>query len=261
MSASLGEVFERRELLYLLAWREIRIKYKQSVMGMLWAVLMPAVIVSAGVVVRYGVAVVSGVPLQPGDVAAVSVRAVPWAFFVSAVRFSTSSLISNSNLLTKIYLPREIFPMASILSQLVDFAVASLVLLLALTVLGVGASVQLLWVPLLVLLLVTFTTGLGIALSAASLFFRDVKYLVEVALTFAIFFTPVFYEARTFGRWEKILLLNPVAPILEGFSAAVVAHTSPSLPWLAYSALCAALTLLASVLMFRRLEPYFAESV
>src|SRR4051812_10725463 len=108
---SLAELVARRDLLYMMTWREIRIKYKQSVMGMLWAVLMPTVIVLAGVVVRYGFQLLSGKPLALEDVASVSVRAVPWAFFVSSLRFATNSLISNSTLVTKIYLPREIFPL------------------------------------------------------------------------------------------------------------------------------------------------------
>src|SRR2546426_49745 len=105
--------------------RDITIKYKQSVMGFLWAILMPLVIVGAGVLVRAGVASVSGRPLLLGDVAAVALKAVPWAFVVSGIRFASNSLVGNSNLLTKIYLPREIFPLASVGSQLIDFAVAT----------------------------------------------------------------------------------------------------------------------------------------
>lgn len=250
-----------RSLLVMLTWREVRVKYKQSVMGMLWALLMPMVIVGAGVLVRWGFSRVSGTELTLEDVASVSVRAVPWAFFVSAVRFATTSLISNTSLVTKIYLPRELFPIAAILSQLLDFVVAGLVLSVILALLGVGASVHLLWVPVLAALLVMLATGIGILVSAASLFFRDVKYLVEVALTFAIFFTPVFYEARMFGEWSTLLLVNPVAPLLEGFAAAVVYHVAPPGAWLAYSAAAGAAGLLLAVWVFRRLEPYFAESV
>jgi len=261
MSTSLAELAARRDLLYMITWREIRIKYKQSVMGMLWAILMPAVIVAAGVVVRYGFSLMAGTSLAPADVASVGVRAVPWAFFVSSVRFATTSLIANTELVTKIYLPREIFPVAAMLSQLVDFGVASLVLLVILTALGVGVSVQLLWVPVLVVILVVLTTGLGILLSAASLFLRDVKYLVEVVLTFAIFFTPVFYDARMFGRWAPALMLNPVAPILESFSNVVVTHTAPPLWWLGYSAIASLLTFVTALSVFHKFEPYFAESV
>jgi len=261
MHRSVAQLVAKRDLLYTLTWREIRIKYKQSVMGMLWAILMPAVIVSAGVVVRIGFSMLSGRPLETGDLASVSVRAVPWAFFVSSIRFATSSLTANASLVTKIYLPREVFPIAAMLSQLVDFAVASLVLVVVLTVLHVGVDVQLLWLPVFVLILVVLTTGLCIVLSAASLFFRDVKYLVEVILTFAIFFTPVFYEVRMFGHWAPVLMLNPVAPLLEGITDVVVRHAPPSLPWMGYSALCAAGILAGAVAIFHGLEPYFAESV
>ena len=261
MSRSLAEVIARRDVLYMLTWREILVKYKQSIMGMLWAILMPTVIVGAGIVVRYGFAVVSGRSFTLGDVASVSVRAVPWAFFVSSIRFCSTSLISNNSLVTKIYLPREIFPIAAMLSQLIDFAVASAALVLLLIIARVGISVQLLWIPVLLAILILLTTGLGILLSAASLFFRDVKYLVEVFLTFAIFFTPVLYEASMLGRWQSVMMLNPVAPLMEGFADVVVRHAPPPLPWVGYSAAVSIVVLVAALWTFRRVEPYFAESV
>ncbi len=261
MRMLLGDIIARRDLLQTLTWREIRIKYKQSVMGMLWAVLMPAVIVLASLLVRYGFAMFSGKPLETDDIASVSVRAIPWAFFVSAIRFGTNSLIANTTLVTKIYFPREILPMAAMLSQLMDFAVATLVLVVVLAVLHVGVSMQLLWLPVLVAILVLLTTGLAILLAGASLFFRDVKYLVEVILTFAIFFTPVFYDASMFGRWKTLLMLNPIAPLLEGFANVIVRHAPPPLPWLGYSAVVSMVLFFGSLTVFQRLEPYFAESV
>lgn len=261
MSRSLAEVLERRDLLLAITWREIKVKYKQSVMGMLWALLMPMVIIAAGIVVRFGFSMVSGTKLQMSDVASVSVRAVPWAFFVSSLRFATTSLTSNTSLVTKIYLPREIFPVAAVLSQLVDFVVAGVVLLVVLAVLGVGVSVHLLWVPLLIGLLVAISMGLGLLFSAASLFFRDVKYLVEVGLTFAIFFTPVLYDTRVFERFATVLMFNPLSAIFEGLSDVVVGHTMPRVPWLGYSAAWALAILVLALYAFRRLEPYFAESV
>ena len=260
-TGALGRLVAKRDLLYTLTWREIRVKYKQSIMGMLWAILMPAIIVSAGVVVRIGFSMVSGRPFETADLASVSVRAVPWAFFVSSIRFGSASLISNTTLVTKVYLPREVFPVAAMLSQLMDFAVAAGVLTIGLVALGVGASAALWWLPVLLLILVVLTTGLSILVSAGSLFLRDVKYLVEVFLTFAIFFTPVLYEARMFDRWASLLMLNPVAPLLEGIADAVVRHATPSLPWVGYSALCAVVTLAGALSIFRRLEPYFAESI
>ena len=258
--SALRQLLAKRDLLYMLTLREIRVKYKQSIMGFMWAILMPALIVSAGIVVRVGFSVLSGRPLEAGDVASVSVRAVPWAFFVSTVRFATASLVANTSLVTKVYLPREVFPVAAMFSQLIDGAIATLVLVVILTVLHVGLSVHILWVPGLILILVVLTTGLGIVLSAASLFLHDVKYLVEVALTFAIFFTPVLFEAQMFGRWAPVLMLNPIAPLLEGLADAVVHHTAPSLPWVGYSALCAVGVFAGAAVVFHKLEPYFAES-
>jgi len=259
--SSLGHLVAKRDLLYMLTWREIRIKYTQSIMGILWAILMPSLIVSAGVLVRVGFSFVSGQSLKVADLASVSVRAIPWAFFLATIRFATTSLTANNSLVTKVYLPREVFPVAAMLSQLLDAAVATLVLAVVLTVLRVGVSVQLFWLPILLVILVVLATGLGIVLSAASLFFHDVKYLVEVVLTFAIFFTPVFYEAQMFGRWAALLMLNPVTPLLEGIANVVVHHTAPPLAWVGYSALWAAVVFAGALTIFHKLEPYFAESV
>ena len=255
------DLWRHRDLLYMITWREIKVKYKQSVMGVLWAVLIPIFIVSAGMVVRYAYALASGDPLSPADLAGVTVKAVPWAFFVSALRFGANSLIANTNLVTKIYMPREIFPLAAVLSSLLDFLIASGVLVVVLVLARVGVSAQLLWVPALVLVLVVFTVALALLLSAASLFFRDVKYLVDVFLMFAIFFTPVFFQAEMFGQWSLVLMLNPVAPVLEGLYTVIVLHQSPPLHWLAYSAAVAVVTCVTAIAFFKRVEPYFAESV
>ena len=261
MHQHLRELAQYRELLYMLTWRDIRIKYKQSIMGFMWAIFMPLLIVSAGVLVQYAISRLSGAPLAWKNIAEVSVKAVPWAFFVSSIRFSTLSLIANTNLVTKIYFPRELFPLAAILSQLFDLAVASVALAIILAVAGIGVSVQLVWVPVLIVLLVSLVLALGLLFSALALFFRDVKYLVEVVLTFGIFFTPVFYDVRLFGEWAPILLLNPLAPILEGLAACIVHHQVPSLGWLAYSAGISFVALVASYKVFRTLEPAFAEYI
>lgn len=255
------ELVTRRDLLLMIAWREIKVKYKQSVMGLLWAVLMPAVIVSAGVLVKYAFASMSKGAVSSGEIVNVAVRSVPWAFFVASLRFSSLSLISNSNLVTKIYMPRVIFPLSAILSQLFDLAVASVVLGIVVALSGVHLSLYILWTPVLLVLLCLLVSGLGIFLAAAGLFFRDVKYLVEVILTFAIFFTPVFYDVSMFGQWANVLMLNPVAPLLEGISAAVLSRPMPASGWLLYSAAASVLTFVVALVLFKRMEPYFAESV
>ena len=261
LADSVREVVRHRDLLYLLTWREMKIRYKQSVMGFLWALLMPMVIISAGIIVRYAFAGLSGATVKSSDIAAVAVKAAPYAFFVSAIRFGTNSLISNSSLLTKVYMPRLIFPLSAVFAQLLDFLVAATVVGVFLVIFGVGGSVQLLWLPLLFAELVMLASGFAIILSAAGVFFRDVKYLVEVLLTFAVFFVPVFYDASMLGRWGTLVLLNPVSPILEAISATVVGHRPPDLAWVAYSLAFGLLLLGGSLTAFRKLEPYFAESV
>jgi ABC-type polysaccharide/polyol phosphate export permease len=261
MAETIRELIARRDLLFIMAWREIRIKYKQSVMGILWAVLMPVVIICAGLIVRFAMAAVSGKPVVLNDLASVAVKAAPWAFFVSTLRFGTNSMINSAQLVTKIYLPRLIFPLSSVLAQLLDFSIAACAVAVFLVLARVGVSIQLLWLPLLLGALVVFTTALAIMFSAASLFLRDVKYLVDVFLSFAIFFTPVFYESSLFGDWAPLLLANPVSPLLEGISSVVIHHVAPSLPWVAYSCAVAAALFALSIRMFRALEPRFAESI
>lgn len=254
-------LMNRRDVLFMLTWRDVKIKYKQSIMGFFWAILMPLVIVSAGVIVRYAFARLSGTTLRGEDLALVTAKAVPWAFFVSSIRFASNSLIANTSLVTKIYMPREIFPLAAIISQLVDFAVASVVAVILLIVVGTTFTASVLWIPLFVSLLILLTAAAGIFLSAAALFFRDVKYIVEVILTFAIFFTPVFYEARLFGDWATAIMLNPVAPLLEAIGAAAVGRPLPQAGWLLYSTAVAVVGFVAAMSFFKKVEPLFAESV
>ena len=249
------------ELLLILAWKEIAIKYKQSVMGFLWAILMPCLIVLAGLIVRFGMARMSGNSLAPEIVASLLVKSLPWAFFVSAIRFSTNSLAANANLVTRSNCPRIVFPISSVLSSLVDFMIAALPAVIVLGLIGVTPTLALMWVIPLVLLMLTLACGLGVLLATANLFYRDVKYIVEVFLTFGIFFTPVIYEAHMLGEWAWVVMLNPIAPILEGLHATVVQGAAPPLGWLAYSAACTAAIAGLAAYAFRRLEPVFADRI
>jgi len=139
--------------------------------------------------------------------------------------------------------------------------VASGALLIFLVVAKIHMSLSLLWVPVLLLTLIALASGIGMVVAAGSLFFRDVKYIVEVLLTFGIFFTPVFYDVGMFGDKGRWLLLNPVAPILEGLSACVTRQQRPDLSWLAYSVAFAAVALVGGYVFFKHLEPAFAESI
>jgi len=262
MREELRELYKYRELLYMIAYRDIKVRYKQSIMGFMWAILMPILIVMSGVVVRYAYALAAHKELQMADIASVAVKSLPWAFLVSSIRFGGNSLIlSNRDLVTKIYFPKEIFPLAAVMSSLFDFVIASGALVVFLAALRIHVSLSLLWVPVLLLTLITLASGIGMVVAAGSLFFRDVKYIVEVLLTFGIFFTPVFYYAGMFGDKGKWLLLNPVAPILEGLSACITRQQRPDLPWLAYSVGFAVVSLFGGYVFFKHLEPSFAESI
>lgn len=261
MKEELKELYKYRELLYMIAYRDIKVRYKQSIMGFMWAILMPVLIVMSGIVVRFAYAMASHSPLKTVDIASVAVKSLPWAFLVSSIRFACLSLIGNKELVTKIYFPKEIFPIAAILASLFDFLVASVALMIFLLIIHVGLSPYLIWVPPLLVTMVLLAAGMGMIVAAASLYFRDVKFIVEVFLTFGIFFTPVFYDATMFGDKAKWLLLNPISPILDGLGASVARHQSPDLPWLVYSVAFALVTFFGGYVFFKHLEPGFAESI
>jgi ABC-type polysaccharide/polyol phosphate export permease len=261
MREDLQELFRYRELLYTLARRDVIVRYKQSIMGFMWAILMPVLIVLSGLVVRYAYAVAGHVPLRTADLTSVAVKSLPWAFLVSSIRFSCLSLTNNKDLVTKVYFPKEIFPLGSVLASLFDFMVASGALIIFLFLVQSGWSLYLIWIPFLILTMVILAAGIAMVVAAAGLFFRDVKYIVEVLLSFGIFFTPVFYDVAMFGNKGKWLFLNPVSPILDAFGACVSRHQAPDLRWLAYSVSFAALSLIGGYVFFKHVEPGFAESV
>ncbi len=261
MLENLREFWRFRGLLYMIVYRDIKIRYKQTIMGFLWAILMPVLIVMSGFIVRYGYALATHTPLKIEDLASMAVKAIPWAFLVSSIRFSCNSLTNNGGLVTKIYFPKEILPVAAVMACLFDFLVGFAALSVFLLFARVGWSVFLVWTPALLLTMLMFSIGIGMIVSAASLFFRDVKYIVEVLLTFGIFFTPVFYDARMFGAKAKWLLINPVAPILDGLSDCITRHRTPDLAWFAYSFFFSLAVVICGHLLFKRLEPVFAESI
>jgi len=279
----LGEIFldfwRYRELLVQLAKRDIRIRYKQAAMGFAWAILMPIVVVGAGVLVRYAMATISHTTLNLSSIAGLAVKSLPWSFFVGSLGFSVASLTGNANLVSKIYFPREVLPLSVTLAQGFDTLIGSMVVTVMVAALGVTPSWQLLWVPVLVVLLFCVTMAVGLFVSCANLFFRDVKYIVQVMVTFGIFFTPVFFEPTMFGPvGAPLMMLNPLAPLIEGFRLAIIDHhnllatlvtTTPAgasvldwTPWyLAYSVVWAVGGLAASLLLFHRLEFVFAEYI
>jgi ABC-type polysaccharide/polyol phosphate export permease len=271
------ELWHSRELLGQLTRREIRIRYKQAVMGFGWALIMPLLVVCAGLLVRYAMAYVSNSPVEGTAVAGMAVKAIGWSFFVGAIGFATPSLLASIGLVTKVYFPREVLPLSAVAAQSFDTAIGIVAVAVLLPFMGVVPSLAALWaVPVLVTLLV-FTAAAGLFLSCANLFFRDVKYIVQVMLTFGIFFTPVLFEPAMFGALgAKLLMLNPIAPLLEGLRLSVVEGHDLLQPlghagrdgraivvwtplYLLYSALWAFGGLLASLRLFRSASSKFAE--
>ncbi len=269
-----------RELLYQLMRRDITIRYKQAGMGFGWALFMPLLIVFSGLVVQLALANFAGRPVSAAGLGGMAVKAVPWAFFVGAIGFATNSLVQNINLVTKVAFPRAVLPLSAVGAQVFDSGIAMVALVILLPVMGaVVLSPALLWVPLLLVLLLGFTVACALLLSCANLFFRDVKYIVQVLLTFGIFFTPVFFEPAMFGaRGAAIAMLNPMSPILEGLRLSVTrghnlleplattlangAVITAWSPWyLAYACAVTLLGLPLTALLFQRSQYAFAEYI
>ncbi|HTE43798.1 MAG TPA: ABC transporter permease [Gemmatimonadaceae bacterium] len=272
------ELSSSRELTRQLILRDLRIRYKQAVFGLLWAVLMPGLIVLSGLVIRFAVVQMTGTTFERKMAAALAVKSLAWGFFIGAIGLATPSLTSNSNLVTKVHFPREVLPLSAILAQGVDSGIGALIFLFITPFLGIGLSAALVWLPIVLALLFCLTVAAGLLFSCANAFFRDVKYLVQMFITFGIFYTPIFYEPATLGPvGAKLIMLNPVTPLLEGLRLAVVEGHNLLVPlsvqaakgmvvvwspwYLAYSAAVAILGLLASALIFHRAEAVYAEYV
>lgn len=261
-----------RDLLWQLVLRDLRVRYKQAALGFLWALFMPALLVLAGLLFRQAMGGDAGSGVASGAVGGLALRSLLWANFAAAVSFGTASLVGNATLVGKIYFPREVLPLAAVLSSAVDGLVGVLVLASALPWLGGRLSAALLWIPLLLVLLLVLASGMALALSAANLFFRDVKYIVQALLTVGVFFTPVFYTAAELpGASAWILRCNPLAPLLDGAQLAVFGGHNLARPlidggtpvwspaWLGYSAALAVAGLVIASVLFHRVEDAFAE--
>lgn len=275
MGKVVGDVYRYRELLLELALRDLRIRYKQAVLGVAWAVLMPLVVALAGWTIRLAIGYAVGAPVPKTDLAGVAIKSVAWAFFVGALGFGTSSITANLPLVTKVYFPRHILPLSSVATQIVDTGVGGLAVAGILALLGVRPSAAIIWLPLLLLVLLLLTVATTLIASCANVFFRDAKYLVQIVVSFGIFFTPVFYGADAFGpRGVYLLMGNPLGPVLEGLRLTLVNGHSLLLPltgahgallwspwFLVWSGAWGVLGCAAAAVLFHRAEAAFAENV
>jgi ABC-type polysaccharide/polyol phosphate export permease len=230
---------------------------------------MPALTIAAGLVIKGALSRGGG---DTPSLAGIALKSWAWAFFAGSMNFATMSLLTNISLVTKIWFPREVLPLGAVLAQCVDSLVGLAILAILAPFLGAVAGWSILWLPLLLLLLMMLTTGLAFLFACANIFFRDVKYILQVLLTFGIFFTPVLLEPAQMGRYAEVLMLNPLSPILEGLRLAVTAGHDLLQPldvkgvaawrpwWLAYSAGWSFLLLWSGLRLFRGSAARFAEA-
>lgn len=257
---TLQRLIRYRELLYMLALRDFKIRYKQTALGLLWALFMPLAVVLAGVVIRYIAA--DRAHLGQFDLASIVVKSLPWTFFVGALRTSMVSLVGNSNLVAKMAFPKEVFPLSAIVARLTDFTVATTFALLILVVFMDLRFTPTAWLALpLFIVVVILACGFALLLSSMNLLYRDVQFVVDVILTFAIFFTPVLYDVSMLGPYGDIAMLNPMAPLLEGFRDVLVLGTLPDPFWTTYSCTFALAVFMLGYWVFKSLETVFAERV
>ena len=255
----LDEQREYRELLVRLTARDLLLRYKQTVMGVGWALFMPLVNTAVFSLIFMRVAPIdTGLPYPVFAYCGL----LAWNFFAASQRFAVVSLTSNTNLVTKVYCPREMFPFSAVAVSLVDFAVASLVLAGLMAYYRIGVGWPLLVLPLVVVVHVAFTTAIALLLAMANLFYRDVKYLFEIVLTVWMFASSVVYPIdRVGGRLGALLMLNPLTPIIDAYRATLLRQELPAAAPFAYAAVVAMAMLAVAWVSFHRAEFQFAENI
>ncbi|MFL6195575.1 MAG: ABC transporter permease [Thermoanaerobaculia bacterium] len=258
-SVNLREVWEYRELLAFLVWRDVKVRYKQTLLGAAWAILQP---VATMVVFSLFFGRLAGVPSEGIPYPVFSLAGlVPWTFFSQGITQAANSLVGNQSLITKVYFPRLAIPAASVLSGLVDFALAFLILLGIMLGYGIVPSARALWIPALLVLALVTALGVGLWLSALNVRFRDVRYVLPFLAQIWLLATPIAYPSSLLSEpWRTVYGLNPMAGVVEGFRWALLGTAAPG-PILAASALAALALLASGALYFRRMERTFADVV
>jgi lipopolysaccharide transport system permease protein len=253
------DLWLHRELFYLLVWRDVKVRYKQTILGAAWAILQPLLTMVIFTVLFGNLA---HVPSEGQPYAIFSYAALlPWNFFTSAVTTSSNSLVGNANLITKVYFPRLVIPGAAVGAALVDFSIASVILFIMMAWYGVSFTTSLIMFLPLVSLTTLVAMAFGILLSAANVKYRDVRYVVPFAMQIWMFVTPVIYPTNFIpAKWRWALALNPLSGIVEGFRDSIFGRT---FNWraLGTSLLITSLLLVCALYAFRRLEREFADII
>lgn len=254
----LRELWAYRELLYFLVWRDVKLRYKQTALGVVWVALQPIALAVMFTIVfsRFLSAPSEGLPYPVFVLAAL----VPWQLFASALGRSSSSLVANEHLLTKIYFPRVLIPLASVLTASIDMLFTLVVLGAVLIYYGIGLSAAALFLPLLVGLVLAAAMGIGLLLSALNVRYRDVQALVPFLTQIWLFATPIAYAATLVpANWRWLYELNPMVGIVEGFRWTLSGGSPPQS--LLSSGCVIAVLAVAGVVYFRRAERHFADIV
>jgi lipopolysaccharide transport system permease protein len=259
-SLRLRELWQARELVYFLAWRDVKVRYKQTALGVAWAVLQPLLTVVVFTLFFNRVAKITTGAI-PYPVFSLS-GLVPWLFFSNAVTFSSSSLVASANLLTKIYFPRLAIPLGTTLSGTPDFLIGLALLLIVMPFYGVTPALSTLAVPAVFLLVFAVSLGVSLWLSALNAVYRDVRYVLPIMMQLWLLATPIAYPVSDLhGPWKIILGLNPMAGVVEAMRWAVLGGAAPPAGLLATSTGVTLLLLVTGTYYFRTMERRFADVI
>ena len=256
----LAELWRYRELLYFFVWRDVKIRYKQTAIGVAWVVLQPllTMLVFTLFFGRLAKLPSAGLPYPVFYFAAL----VPWVYFATALQATTNVVVDNQRVITKVYFPRLVLPISTVLSGLVDFSIGFAVLLVFLAFYRMPPTFAALWLPVFILLAVATALGVGLWLAALNALYRDVKYVTPFLVQFWMLASPVAYPSSLVPeRWRWLYGLNPMAGVIDGFRWALTGHGQPPGPLLIASASAVLLVLLGGLLFFNRMESSIADRV
>jgi lipopolysaccharide transport system permease protein len=260
VSLKLGELWQYRELLYFLIWRDIKVRYKQTALGAAWAIIQPlfSMLIFSLFFGRLAKMPSDGIPYPLFSLAAL----VPWTFFANGLHQSSNSLVASANLLKKVYFPRLVIPIATVLAGVVDFALSFVVLLGLMAFYGIAPTINLLWMPLFLLLALVTSLAVGLWMSALNVKYRDVRYIVPFVIQVWMFSTPIVYPSSLLpASWRTIYGLNPMVGVVEGFRWALLGTNTVPGFMIAVSATAALLILIGGAFYFRHMEKSFADIV
>lgn len=256
----LSELWSYRELLYFITWRDVKVRYKQTLIGAAWAVVQPVVLMIVFTIVLHQIVGISseGLPYPLLTFTAL----VPWTFFASSLGASSASLVASSNLITKVYFPRIIIPIASIGSHVLDFGIAACVLVVMMIYYGVVPGIAILTLPFFVILMLMFTLAVGVWLSSLNVKYRDVGYAVPFLIQVLLFASPVAYSSTDIGGVRRLLYdFNPMSSVIEGCRWALLGTEAPSVSGLVAAAIVVTFLLLTGLMHFHRVQSAFADVI